>query len=200
MTAAIEFPRAGGWTAEDLEDLPDDGLRRELLDGVLLVSPSPTDIHQIIVGRLMVALEESCPSDLQVTQGVEIRISPTRSFIPDVLVATDEAAQRRGRYYTPKEVVLAVEIVSPTSLAMDRVTKPALYASAGIPYYWRIETTNGIVVHAQKLDPEPGIYRPVEIFDGRIRTLEPWPIDIPVKRLTPRHLASGQGFHGDGQD
>ncbi|WP_229074000.1 Uma2 family endonuclease [Actinoplanes sp. DH11] len=189
MTAAIEFfPRASGWTTDDLEDLPDDGLRRELLDGVLLVSPSPTDIHQIIAMRLGVALEETCPSDLQVTQGVEIRISPTRSFIPDVLVATDEAARRRGRYYTPKEVVLAVEIVSPTSLAMDRVMKPALYASAGIPYYWRIETTNGIAVHAQELDPALGVYRPVELFDARIRTLEPWPIDIPVKRLTPRHM------------
>jgi Uma2 family endonuclease len=190
MTMAIsDFPRASGWTTEDLEDLPDDGLRRELLDGVLLVSPSPTDIHQIIAGRLMVALEANCPTDLQVTQGVEIRMSSNRSFIPDVLVATDEAAQRRGRYYTPKEVVLAVEIVSPTSISMDRVMKPALYALAGIPYYWRIETTNGIAVHVHKLDPEHDVYRPVEIFDARIRVSEPWAIDIPIKKITPRHMS-----------
>ncbi|BBH65959.1 hypothetical protein ACTI_26440 [Actinoplanes sp. OR16] len=200
MTAAIESSHARGWTVEDLENLPDDGVRRELLDGVLLVSPSPTDIHQIIAMRLGVALEESCPDHLQVTQGVEIRLSSTRAFIPDVQVATDEAARRRGRFYTPDEIVLAVEIVSPSSLAMDRVTKPALYASAGIPHYWRIETAGGIVVHAHRLDSDSGVYRPVEIFDARIRTLEPWPIDIPIKRLTPRHLASGEGLHGDGQD
>src|SRR3982751_5346913 len=116
MTAALsDVPPAGGWTTDDLDDLPDDGFRRELLDGVLLVSPSPTDVHQIIAMRLGVALEESCPPDRQVTQGVEVRISQRRSFIPDVLVATDEAAQRRARHYAPFEVVLAVEIWSPTS-------------------------------------------------------------------------------------
>jgi hypothetical protein len=69
MTAALsDVPPAGGWTTDDLDALPEDGLRRELLDGVLLVSPCRTDIHQIIAGRLMVALEETCPDDLQVLQ------------------------------------------------------------------------------------------------------------------------------------
>ena len=189
MTMALsDFPRAAGWTTEDLDDLPEDGLRRELLDGVLLVSPSPTDIHQIIAMRLGVALEESCPADLQVTQGVEIRMNSTRSFIPDVLVATDEAAQRRGRYYNPGEVMLAIEIVSPSSVSMDRVLKPSLYAAAGIPYYWRIETTDGIVVHTHLLDPQNSVYRPAETFDAHLRVQEPWVIDIPIERLTPRHL------------
>ncbi len=79
MTAALNaLPPAGGWTTDDLDALPEDGVRRELLDGVLLVSPSPTDIHQIIAARLMVALEETCPGDLQVTQAVEVRLSPRR--------------------------------------------------------------------------------------------------------------------------
>jgi Uma2 family endonuclease len=102
MTAAMsDLPPADGWTVDDLEALPEDGVRRVLLDGVLLVSPSPTDIHQIIAGCLMVALEESCPAEFQVTQGVEIRINSHRAFIPDVLVATDEAARRRTRLYLP---------------------------------------------------------------------------------------------------
>jgi len=98
MTAAMsDLPPADGWTVDDLEALPDDGVRRELLDGVLLVSPSPTDIHQIIAMRLGVALEDSCPPEFQVTQGVEIRMNSRKAFIPDVLVATDQAAQRRTR-------------------------------------------------------------------------------------------------------
>jgi Uma2 family endonuclease len=189
MTVAMsDLPPADGWTTDDLDNLPEDGVRRELLDGVLLVSPSPTDIHQIIAGRLMVALEESCPAELQVTQGVEVRISPRRSFIPDVLVATDEAARRRARYYNPHEVMLAVEIVSPTSQSMDRITKPALYAAAGIPYYWRIEIDGGLIVHAHKIDPENEMYRPFGTFDVTIETAEPWPMTIPVSRLTPRYL------------
>jgi Uma2 family endonuclease len=189
MTAALsDWPPAGGWTTDDLDDLPEDGVRRELLDGVLLVSPTPTSVHQIIAGRLMVTLEQSCPPNYEVTQGVEVRISPRRSFIPDVLVVTDEAAQRVARHFAPHEVVLAVEIVSPTSQSMDRITKPALYARAGIPYYWRIETDGGIAVHTNKIDPRHEVYEPFGTFEDVIDTPEPWPIEIPISALTPRHL------------
>jgi Uma2 family endonuclease len=189
MTAAMsDLPPAGGWTTDDLDALPDDGIRRELLDGVLLVSPSPTNTHQKIAMRLGVALEESCPTEFDVTQGVEIRISDRRSFIPDVMVTTYEAGRRGGRLYQPDEVILAVEIVSPTSQSMDRIAKPALYAGAGIPYYWRVETDDGITVHTHKIDPGNKLYRPVGVFDGEIVVDEPWPITIPIKKLTPRYL------------
>ena len=189
MTAALsDWPPADGWTIGDLDDLPDDGHRRELLDGVLLVSPTPTDFHQIIAMRLGVALEENCPADFQVTQGVEIRINTRRSFIPDVLVANDEAARRLGRHYGPHEVVLAVEIVSPTSVTMDRITKPALYAAAGIPFYWRIETEAGLAVHTHRLDWAHEIYQPAGTFTDTLATDQPWPINLPIERLRPKHL------------
>jgi Uma2 family endonuclease len=189
MTAALsDMPPGGGWTTEDLDDLPEDGVRRELLDGVLLASPSPSSIHQIIAMRLGVALEQACPPEYQVTQAVEVRISPRRSFIPDVLVITDEAAQRAGHRFAPRDVVLAVEIVSPTSQSMDRITKPALYAKAGIPYYWTIETDDGITVQTNRIDPEHELYVPSGSFKEDIETSEPWPIDIPISSLTPRYL------------
>jgi Uma2 family endonuclease len=189
MTAALgDLPPADGWTTDDLDALPDDGVRRELLDGVLHVSPSPTDIHQIIAARLMVALEATCPGDMQVTQAVEVRIGPRRSFIPDVLVATDAAASRRARFYTPQEVVLAIEIVSPTSQSMDRVMKPALYAKAGIPYYWLVETEGGLTVHTYKLEFTDEVYQPSGTFNQAIKIDYPWRIEIPMARLRPRHL------------
>ena len=187
MTAALsDFPPSGAWTTDDLEAMPEDGLRRELLDGVLLVSPSPTNIHQIIAGRLMVALEANCPLDKQVTQAVDIRLDARRSFCPDVLVITSDAARRTGRLYAPHEVVLAVEIVSPTSQSMDRITKPALFAGAGIPYYWRIETEDEIVVHTYRIDPVHEIYEPAGTFRDVIDTPQPWAIEIPISKLTPR--------------
>lgn len=198
MTAALSDvpsagPPPGGWTTDDLDSLPEDGLRRELLDGVLFVPPSPTNIHQIIAARLVVLLEETCPDDLQATQAVEVRLSARRSFIPDVLVITDAAAQRRDHCYTPQEVVLAVEIVSPTSQSMDRVMKPALYAKAGIPYYWAIETDGGIVVHTYKLDFTDEVYQPSGTFGNTpksdvVKVDEPWRIEVPISRLRPRHL------------
>jgi Uma2 family endonuclease len=117
-----------------------------------------------------------------------VRFSERRSFAPDVLVITDAAARRTERSYMPHEVVLAVEIVSPISVSMDQITKPALYAQAGIPFYWCIETDHGITVRVYKLDPGNNIYAPAGAFTDRIETSEPWPIDIPIGSLTPRYL------------
>ena len=187
MTAAMsDCPSAEILTTDDLEKFPEDNVRRELLDGVLLVSPSPSSTHQIIAGRLMVALDEDCPSDKAVTQNVDVYFSKLRSFAPDVLVITAAAARRTERPFMSHEVVLAVEIVSPTSVGMDRVAKPAFYAGAGIPYFWRIETDGGIVVHTYKIDPVHETYQPTGTFSDVIKTSEPWPITLPISRLAPR--------------
>ncbi|MDT4995618.1 MAG: hypothetical protein QOH97_5510 [Actinoplanes sp.] len=189
MTAAIsDLPPRDGWTTDDLDAMPEDGVRRELLDAVLHVSPSPTDVHGIISGLLFAALYASCPRSLQVSQTVEVRINPRRSLIPDLVVATDAAAQRRSAKYAPHEVVLAIEIVSPTSTSMDRIMKPVLYAAAGIPYYWRIETDGKIAVHTYKIDPIRETYEPFGTFLDTIETEEPWPIKVPIDSLTPRYL------------
>jgi Uma2 family endonuclease len=186
-------PPPRGWTVDDLDDFPEDGRRRELVDGVLLVAPTPTDVHQVIAARLTVALEETCPADYHVTQAVEVRINHRRSLIPDVLVTTDEAASRRASKYQSHEVVLAVEIVSDSSRAMDRTLKPALYALAGVPFFWRIEVADHLTVIAHRLDPASEAYAKVGEFTTTIEVSEPWPISIPVKRLIPRHLGPTAG-------
>ena len=189
MTAAMsEHPPADGWTTDDLERFPEDNIRRELLDGVLLVSPSPSNLHQIIAMHLGVALDADCPPDHQVTQGVDVRFNDRRSFTPDVLVTTVAAARRTGRPFMPHEVILAVEIVSPTSVSMDRITKPAIYAGAGIPYYWCVETEGKITVHTYKIDRVQEVYLPTGTFGDVIELAEPWPMEIPISRLTPRWL------------
>lgn len=187
MTAALSelHPPPGGWTTDDLDELPEDGHRYELIDGVLIVSPSPTSRHQKLVVRLDTALEASCPPEWMVTQGVEVRISRFRSLTPDVLVVTAEAAAREPSKFQPHEVLLAGEIVSKNSKAMDRLTKPGLYAQAGIPFYWRVETEGGIVVHTHRIDPTAQVYVPTGEFDQLIELDEPWRIEIPISRITP---------------
>ncbi|MEU4338868.1 Uma2 family endonuclease [Micromonospora lupini] len=189
MTAALQsdYPPEGEWTTDDLDALPEDGRRRELLDGVLLMSPSPTRTHQTIAGRLMVALDEDCPDDYDVTQGVAVRINRTRSFIPDVLVTTSVAAAREPSKYEPHEVVLAVEIVSPSTRSIDRVLKPALYAQAGIPFYWRIETEGGALeVVTYRIDAVNEVYTETGRWTKFVDTGEPFPINLPISRITPR--------------
>ena len=95
MTAALSEGRpVDGWTVDDLSALPDDGVRRELIDGALHVSPSPTSIHQVIACTRVV-LDQTCPENLFVSQSNDVELSARRLFIPDVLVTTFEAARRR---------------------------------------------------------------------------------------------------------
>ncbi|WFE46344.1 Uma2 family endonuclease [Verrucosispora sp. WMMD1129] len=117
MTVALrdDYLAPGEWTTDDLDRLPDDGRRRELLDGQLIVSPSLTRLHQSIAMLLGAALQETCPAEFDVTQGVSVRTSRTRSLIPDLLVTELDAAARNPSSYLPNEVLLAVEIASRTS-------------------------------------------------------------------------------------
>jgi Uma2 family endonuclease len=188
MTAALDgTPPTEGWTVEDLHTLPVDGVRRELIDGSLHVPPLPTSVHQVITMRLGVALEQTCPEHLFVSQSTEVHLSPRRLFIPDVLVATFEAARLRAGSFMADEVVLAVEIVSPGSQSMDRVLKPALYAKAGIPNYWLIETDGDITVHTFRLDSTADVYEPSGSFTDVINTDSPWSLEIPIAGLRPRN-------------
>lgn len=190
MTAALEFTPADGWTTDDLDAMPEDGRRRELIDGVLHTPPTPHHSHQTMAGLLMARLHATCPAELDVTQAVEVRINRQRSLIPDAMVVDAAAAAKNPARYAPSEVVLAIEIVSPTSKAIDRVLKPALYAEAGIPYYWRIEPGDPTIVHTCALDLSTGLYRQTGEYSSLVEVDVPWAISIPISEITSR--ASGR--------
>jgi len=178
----------GVWTTDDLDELPESTRHHELIDGVLIVPPAPTYLHQTVILRLGTVLDGSCPPEYAVTQGVEVRISTTRSLIPDVAVIEAEAAAtRRSGKFAPHEVLLAVEVVSPSSVTMDRITKRALYAQAGVPFYWLVETSPELVVKTHRLDQATELYQPTGEFSDKVIIDEPWPIDFPVSRIVPRH-------------
>lgn len=175
----------GGWTVDDLDDMPETTQHVELLDGLLIVSPAPTHVHQTLALRLGALLGDLSPKEFYVTQGVEVRISKIRSFIPDLLIVTEEARSHHTRIFEPGDVVTAIEIVSPTSRSMDAVTKPALYAEAGIPFYWRIETDPVVIIHAYRLDSVAHVYVPSGSFDNTVAIDEPWLMSFAIADLTP---------------
>ena len=191
MTAAMsDLPPADGWTVDDLDVMPEDGVRRELVDGVLHVTPAPSSVHQALAINLGAELVRGCPEELFVSQANDVEISSRRQFIPDLLIVTFEAAKSQTNKFQASDVVLVAEIVSPRSQSMDRVMKPALYAQAGIPFYWLIETKGGLTVATYRLDPAGEIYQPTGTFsDGdTIRVDEPWHMEIPLTRIRPRNL------------
>src|SRR5438477_4924868 len=135
----VEFsipPRPGGWTVDEVLALPEEQTplqRIELVDGVLLVSPAPTSTHQRILQTLQFALAPVVPDDTELLPGVHVRFGERRLFIPDLVIVTCPAVDTVA--YAASEVLLAAEIVSPSTKVQDRVLKRAIYAEALIPFY-----------------------------------------------------------------
>ena len=172
----VAVSHAGPWTEADLVSLPDDGLRYELLEGALIVNPPPSGRHQLVSFRLTKLLDARLPVGSAAVEAVGVRIPDGSAVVPDVVVAELDALM--GATFgviDPSAVSLVVEIVSPSSQSMDRITKPALYARAGIRAYWRVELTDGPTVHAYRLSGDT--YELV----GSARTGEPLEVAEPFQ-------------------
>lgn len=107
-------------------------------------------------------------------------------FIPDVLVvARDAGLANRSGILDADDVALVVEIVSPGSRTTDRLTKPVLYARAGIASFWRVELDEGPAIFAYRLEQEryveAGSARPGE----RLVVTEPFPCSFDPGDLRP---------------
>jgi Uma2 family endonuclease len=149
--------------------------------------PGSTTLHQSLAGNLYYLLQQQCPDELDVTQRVEVRIDKRRGLVPDVLVATLAAVARDGDSLAPDEVLLVIEVVGPGSDPTDRVVNPALYAKAGIPSFWRVDTENDeIVIEAYRLDDTGEMYVPAGRFADIVKVDRPWPIRLHVADITPR--------------
>jgi Uma2 family endonuclease len=123
-----------GWT---VDDLPHDGLRYELVDGGLLVTPPPLPRHQEVADALVQRLRPVLPTTWRAVMSQGLYLDARNYRVPDVLVY-DRAASQRDRI-TPADAHLAVEVMSPGSVSTDRVAKPVQYAAAGIRHFWRLE-------------------------------------------------------------
>jgi Uma2 family endonuclease len=178
-----DWPAAGEpFTVADLDRLPDDGRRYELLDGVLLVSPQPAMLHQFVAGRLFRQLDGACPIDLCVIYEPGVEFGPQTEFAPDlVVIRMDQVAGAK----LVEPPMLIVEVRSPSTALIDLNLKKDAYERFGVPSYW--------VVDPDPAGPEFMIF---ELRDGRyeleLKTTEtftarkPFPVAIVPASLTSR--------------
>lgn len=129
-----------------IEDLPEEESwpKHEIIDGTLIVTPFAGVPHQGIVSRITIALGIVAPAGLVVYPGVNVRHvrdGEADLLIPDVAVAV--AGTTDPTYVSPADVLLAIEVVSPSSRTMDTITKPATYAAWGVPAYLVVTPSSG---------------------------------------------------------
>ncbi len=174
--------RLADYTLEDVLNLPPDAPRVELVNGVMLVVPSPTDDHQTIAGLVWIWLRTHAPKVFHAVQAVGVAISVDHTFEPDVVLRKAGGDGKR-HFFAADQVVLVVEVVSPHTRARDRLSKPAEYAAAGIPFYWRVEQ-DPIHVFAYQLG-ENGVYELVADSTELLELDQPFPITLPIAEITP---------------
>src|SRR5947209_12549828 len=116
------------FTRADLEDVPDDGRRYELIDGVLIVSAAPGRVHQRVVLGLAVLLRAACPAEFEVMIApFAVGLAEDTEMQPDVLVASRDQLTERE---LPGPPALAVEVLSPSTRLIDLNTKRARFERA----------------------------------------------------------------------
>jgi len=131
------------WTVEMLDQLPDDGQRYEIIDGELFVTPAPSDVHQYVAGELFVRLFEYLrgsgigrplfsPSDVRRHDRRRNRVQP------DVFVVRVSEGKRPVYPFDHTDLLLAVEVESPSNSHLDYQTKRRVCLEGGVPEYWII--------------------------------------------------------------
>ena len=128
-----------GWTAADWEQLPDDGQRYEIIDGVLYVSTAPSFFHQWIVLEIYAALRRQLMEPgiaLVVTAPIGLFMPGCDPVQPDILVIRQEDWHIVRDRHVRGVPALIVEVLSPSNAEQDLLVKRAAYARAGLPEYW----------------------------------------------------------------
>ena len=173
--------RNAGYTLEDVFKLPDGAPRVELIDGVILVVPSPTGKHQNIANLLWLWFRRQVSLDYEPLTAVGVAVSHRNTFEPDVVLLR-RPIDVESHYYSPEQVLIAVEVVSPSTRRRDRFEKPGDYAAAGIPHYWRVEQDP---IHVFAYDLRDGRYELAADSAELLTLTKPFEIELAIRDITP---------------
>lgn len=180
-------------TYRDYAALPDDGRRYEIHDGELWVMPAPSPLHQRLLGALYRRLHAHVTA-----HGLgEVILSPLDVILVDTTIVQPDlvyldptrsgSVSTRGIEGPP---TLAIEVVSPSTVRIDRERKRQLYARYGVRYYWIVDP-DGRAVEALALGP--GGYAQAGRLAGEGRRALPPLGDLVLDAGALWREASGEG-------
>ncbi|MGC9378325.1 Uma2 family endonuclease [Streptomyces sp. MH13] len=188
MTAEMVAP---AWmheqiTAEEYESWSEEQCAGiEIVDGMVVVSPSASKRHNRLARLLANALDAAAGPDWNADTDFDVRLQdvPLTNRRPDVIVYRADTIDITPT--RPEHVLLVAEVVSPGSETTDRIVKADQYAKAGIGFYWRIEqaATGAPLVYTYLLDPATRTYREGDVFAGVLKVTAPFAAEIDLGQI-----------------
>lgn len=178
------------FTASDLEQIPDDGNRYEVIDGALYVSTSPSLLHQIglseIFRAFLLYLEEQPIG--RIVPGIGVLFDDHNAVIPDLVYYSNERKQtiEGVRLTGAPEIVIEILSPGPKNEARDRKVKRHLYSVNGVSEYWILDLESRTMeIHRAA---RTGGFRSKQVLhDGDIVTSPLLPgFQCEVTRLLPK--------------
>ncbi|WP_204060906.1 Uma2 family endonuclease [Microbispora corallina] len=179
------FPPPEGFTAADLDHLPQLPAHTELIDGSLVFVSPQASFHTRAVDLLTEGLRRHLPTGFRVRREMSVVLGLRQRPEPDVSVIQAEAEHGPDQTaYDAADVLMTVEVVSPDSEERDRRRMPQLYAEAGIAHFWRVENQAGRpTVYVYELDPATGTYALTGIHHDRLKLTVPFDVDIDLTEI-----------------
>lgn len=170
-------------TRDDLDALPDDGLRHELIDGAFVMTPAPGLPHQELVGALYRTLHAAASgTDLKVVLAPFDVVLGPHVLEPDIIVAEAISFTVRD---LPTAPLLVVEVRSASTAWIDEGRKCSIYEEAGVAHYWLADTVEPSITVLELIDGE---YQQVTLARGNETLTVTTPFALTV---TPSELARG---------
>lgn len=146
------------WTVDEVRALQDESRawpRYELIDGELLVSPGPRIEHQRAVGTLLRLLADYVEREgvgEVFTSPADVELQPERIVQPDVFVVPLIDGKRARAWPDVKHLLLACEVLSPSTARYDRVVKRRFFSRVGVDEYWVVDLDAGLIERSWPTD------------------------------------------------
>jgi Uma2 family endonuclease len=172
------------YTANDVRELTHEHRpwpRYELIDGELLVTPAPRLPHQMVCTELLMVLDPYLANTrigVAMLSPSELELEPGTITQPDVFVlpAGQPIAGPIVQWSDIKSLLLAIEVLSPSSLRTDRITKRDFYLANGVAQYWIVDVDSRVVERWLPASETPALYR--DAITWTPRDGEPLMVDL----------------------
>ena len=195
MTLTVHFPELtlrslrANWDRLRWEQLPADGNRYEIIDGVLYMTTAPSAFHQWIIRQIFLTLYTQID-----TPGIGTTLwSPVGVFMPgcdpvqpDLFVVRNE---ERGIFHDRRVFgvpALIVEVLSPSNPEQDLEVKRDAYARAGVPEYWVVRPAERDLLLFSQPEPTLAIYSRIDLLTPDAELLSP---TLPVRVVITNFFA-----------